>query len=338
MCHCDEILLDSQYGCRISFRESRYARTVWWQSKDKMIHRPPTSFSYLPVSDAAMSLGFYLTGAGMDIVPPNAPYPQQHHPELYDFSWERGRTLPEFQFVYVQEGRGEFESHETERVDVSANSMMLLFPDVWHRYRPDRDTGWTEYWVSIGGEVLFNLKERGFLRPERAVLPMAKSAKVVEAYEWIIDFVSQHPDRQPASLCACALSILAEVLDESEHFDSLPTDSVVEVADDDVTRAALQTIWTQSHRKLSVSMIAKHVGVTTRTLERHFREKMGQTVLEHITQCRLDRARRMLRETKLPIKYVGYASGFSSLSHMCKVFQRELSMSPGEFRNGARNE
>ena len=292
------------------------------------------AFSYLPVSDAAMSLGFYLTGAGMDEVEPESPYPQQYHPELYDFSWDQGRVLPEFQFVFIHQGHGEFESRERGHVEIAAGTMMLLFPGVWHRYRPSKETGWTEYWISIGGEMLFNLQDRGFLDPARSILPLRHPDKVVTQYEKIIDFVTRHPNQQPASLCARALTITAEVLDETEQFGIAPQALAQDVPDEDdpVTRKALLTIWNHSHRKLSVSMIAKQIGVTTRTLERHFRSSTGQSVLEHITKCRLDRARRMLRKTNLPIKYVSYAAGFSSLSHMCKVFQREASTSPGEYR------
>ncbi|WP_182866609.1 AraC family transcriptional regulator [Rhodopirellula sp. JC639] len=288
------------------------------------------AFSYLPVSDAAISLGFYLTGAGMDEVAPNASYPQQHHPELYDFKWEQGRVLPEFQFVYVHQGRGEFESDEHGHAEVESGTMILLFPGVWHRYRPMKETGWTEYWISIGGEMLFSLQNRGFLAPTRPILRLSRSEKVVDQYKKIIDFVTRHPDQQPASLCAKALTITAEVLDDTEHFGMTP--DALDDQVDPVTRKALLTIWNHSHRKLSVAMIAKQIGVTTRTLERHFRTTTGQSVLEHITGCRLDRARRMLRETNLPIKYIAYAAGFSSLSHMCRVFQRKESRTPSDYR------
>ena len=62
-------------------------------------------FAYLPATQAVSRLGLYLTGAGSDRVPPGSPYPRQQHPELYDFSWAQGRVLPEFQFVFVHEGR-----------------------------------------------------------------------------------------------------------------------------------------------------------------------------------------------------------------------------------------
>lgn len=95
------------------------------------------SFAYLPVPELVTRLGLYVTGAGTDVVPPGAEYPRQNHPELYDFAWQTGRVLPEYQLVFVAEGEGEFESRKTGTLDIQPSTLMMLFPDVWHRYRPN---------------------------------------------------------------------------------------------------------------------------------------------------------------------------------------------------------
>ena len=38
----------------------------------------------------------------------------------------------------------------------------MLFPDVWHWYAPEKDTGWDEYWVGMKGDYIARLAERGF--------------------------------------------------------------------------------------------------------------------------------------------------------------------------------
>jgi LacI family transcriptional regulator len=82
-------------------------------------------------------------------------------------------------------------------------------------------------------------------------------------------------------------------------------------------------------------MIAKLVGTTRRTLERRFREQLGKTILQALVGCRIQRAKRLLAETHVPIKNVAHASGFSSLSNFCKVFRREIGTTPGEYREDA---
>ena len=108
-------------------------------------------FRYIPVRPRDVQWGLYVTGAGCAHVLPNVPYPPARHPELYDFSWEQGRTLPEYQIVYVSGGRGEFESGPTGTRPIAAGTVLLLFPNVWHRYRPIKETGWSEFWVSFSG-------------------------------------------------------------------------------------------------------------------------------------------------------------------------------------------
>ena len=36
---------------------------------------------------------------------------------------------------------------------IREGSVILLKPDVWHRYRPLRNTGWTEHYVGFMGEI-----------------------------------------------------------------------------------------------------------------------------------------------------------------------------------------
>jgi transcriptional regulator GlxA family with amidase domain len=103
---------------------------------------------------------------------------------------------------------------------------------------------------------------------------------------------------------------------------------------DPIVSAALDLIWNHSHRNLPVAEIARQVGVTRRTLARHFLQHHGKTLLDEMTTSRLVRSQRFLRETHLPIKRIAHATGFSSSTHLATVFRRELGMTPGQFRGG----
>ncbi|MDA8563891.1 hypothetical protein N9L06_05510 [Mariniblastus sp.] len=64
--------------------------------------------TYLPVVEIVARLGLYVTGAGINTVLPETSYPRRQHPDLYNFNWQVGRVLPEFQFVFVFEGQGDY--------------------------------------------------------------------------------------------------------------------------------------------------------------------------------------------------------------------------------------
>ncbi|QEG22883.1 AraC family transcriptional regulator [Mariniblastus fucicola] len=295
-----------------------------------------STFNYLPVPEIVNRLGLYVTGAGTDIVPAGAAYPRQNHPELYHFSWHAGRVLPEFQFVFVAAGRGEFESRETGLQEIKPGTIMMLFPDVWHRYRPHPGTGWTEYWISLGGDLLFQWLGRGLFDPNRPLTTLRQPGKTIEKYEDVIDFVMSRPEQDAPMLTAHAMALIASALEQAQtSVESINSKDDLDRSDNPLVTEALRVIWNNSHQRVSVDMIAKQLGVTRRTLERHFKKHLGRTLLQELVACRIQRAKRLLRETHVPIKYVAHAAGFSSLPNLCKVFRREVGTTPGSYREAA---
>lgn len=290
------------------------------------------TFAYLPVPEVVARLGFYVTGAGTDVIPAGAEYPQQKHPELYDFKWNSGRVLPEYQLVFVAKGQGEFESKETGLLSVKPGTLMMLFPDVWHRYRPDSQTGWTEYWISLGGDLLFQWHQRGLFNAGRPLTSPRRPEMTAKQYRDVIEFVMKHPEQDAPMLTAHAMAVLASALEQAQTSSESLNVEEDSRSKDPVVAESLRVIWNNSHQRVSVEMIAKQVGVTRRTLERHFKKHLGRTLLQELVNCRVQRAKRLLRETHVPIKYVAYASGFSSMANFCKVFRREVGVTPGDYR------
>lgn len=290
-----------------------------------------SSFIYVPVTNTLVQLGLYMTGAGSSIVAPDTDYPSQTHPELYDFSWRGGRVLPEYQFVFISEGTGEFETLETGKVEVVPGTMMILFPDVWHRYRPHRETGWTEHWISVNGDLIFNWQKRRVITPSDAVQNLPDVNNVIQRYQQIIKLLQDHPRHQPVSTSALVFMIITQVLDHLE-----PARNKHQIPADQqwgpTVLKAMTEIWNQSHRQISVATIADRIGVTRRTLERMFADEVGYTVYAELTKCRIERSTCLLSKTQVHLKSIAFASGFSSVANMSRVFRRELNITPSEYR------
>lgn len=84
---------------------------------------------------------------------------------------------------------------------------------------------------------------------------------------------------------------------------------------------------------LSCADIALHTGVSTRHLERLFKQKTGMTPFEFVGQQRLDKACVLLLGPGLSIRHVAYYCGFRQPSHFSKWFARQTNSSPREFRS-----
>jgi AraC-like DNA-binding protein len=291
-------------------------------------------FHYLPVNNLMMRWGLYVTGGGRGVIPPGKIYPPNMHPSLYQYQWIQGRTLPEFQIILITDGKGIFESRTTGEIPVEPNSLIFLFPGVWHRYRPHQAIGWTERWISFNGELSHRLLNLSVIKPENAVRRIRHPQQFIQNFDQFLDNIHVNPLQNSILLSLRSMSLLATAIEQAEGELSLGNESGLKLddIDDPLVSQALDIIWTSSHRILSVNKLIRQLPVTRRTLDRRFRSVLGRTILEEINNCRLARAKRLLQETSLSIKSIAYLAGFPSTDRMRIVFLKQEKITPMKFR------
>jgi transcriptional regulator GlxA family with amidase domain len=93
--------------------------------------------------------------------------------------------------------------------------------------------------------------------------------------------------------------------------------------------------WINGHlaSDLSLSVLAGHAGMSERSFSRHYAEATGQTPARAIERLRVDAARRLLSETRLPVKRIAERCGFGSEETMRRSFLRLLTVAPHDYRD-----
>ena len=86
---------------------------------------------------------------------------------------------------------------------------------------------------------------------------------------------------------------------------------------------------------LSRDDLARSVGLSTRQLERLFRDKLGSTPRRYYLGLRLRHARQLLLQTDVSVLGVALASGFVSASHFSKCYHEYFDKTPREERREA---
>ena len=114
------------------------------------------------------------------------------------------------------------------------------------------------------------------------------------------------------------------------------TDAVA--VEDPLVAAAMRFILEHTHKPIQVGDVARKAATTRRTLERRFREVLDRTVMQEILRCRLDRLKRRLAESDIPIKILTIDSGFNSPRVLYETFVREEGISPSAYRAKRRGE
>ena len=104
---------------------------------------------------------------------------------------------------------------------------------------------------------------------------------------------------------------------------------------DGVISEALKIMVEHLEDTLSVGQIADILDVSSRKLERGFRERLLQTPLKVYRDLRLDRAHSLLSQTNMPINEVSVACGFSNVTLMKKWFVEKYNVLPDDVRRHA---
>ncbi len=92
--------------------------------------------------------------------------------------------------------------------------------------------------------------------------------------------------------------------------------------------AALAEMEADLGRAVDVGRIALGVGLSTRQLERLFKDHLGVSPARHHLTLRLERGRALMRQTRRPIVDVALDCGFASASHFSKAFAAEFGHPP----------
>ena len=85
---------------------------------------------------------------------------------------------------------------------------------------------------------------------------------------------------------------------------------------------------------ISFRDVARHVQMSPYHFARMFRESTGQSPHRYIVRCRIERAKALLAEARLPISDVAAEVGYKSQSHFTTRFARLAGVTPGAFRAG----
>src|SRR5262245_31673574 len=102
-------------------------------------------------------------------------------------------------------------------------------------------------------------------------------------------------------------------------------------------RRAIEFMSDNCGRELSLAEIARAAYLSEFHLARLFKKITGATPHSYLASLRIERARRLLAESDLPIAEVGADVGYASQSHFTKIFREATGMTPRAFRNAATN-
>jgi LacI family transcriptional regulator len=105
---------------------------------------------------------------------------------------------------------------------------------------------------------------------------------------------------------------------------------------DPIVSRAMRFISEHGGESITVNDVAANAFVTRRTLERKFQSSLGRPISGEIQRLRIERVKRHLLESDVPIKTIALRLGFSDSKRLCEIFRRSEGTTPGKFRRERR--
>jgi AraC family transcriptional regulator of adaptative response / DNA-3-methyladenine glycosylase II len=99
-----------------------------------------------------------------------------------------------------------------------------------------------------------------------------------------------------------------------------------------VVQRALKLIAKNEYHHVSAGQFAARLGVSARHLGRLFKEEIGKTPKQIADENRLNFARKLIVETRIPIMKVARSAGFASLRRFNGAFQHRFGRAPSKLR------
>ncbi|MGH7981451.1 MAG: AraC family ligand binding domain-containing protein, partial [Limisphaerales bacterium] len=220
-----------------------------------------TFYRYLPVAKRDRDWGLYVTTVGASNFGPNSTYPPSGHPKEYS-SVRVGRSLREYQVIYISAGKGWFKAAGSPIKKVDAGQIIFLFPGVRHSYAPDPATGWSEHWIGFNGDLARRLRQRGFFSPSRPILTARDEEHFLALFnDGIKTIHDNHPALQQilAGITTNILSLLYSV----QQFGSMGNEPELKII-----QTAIGRMRESSETKLDLAELSQELNVSYRWFRR----------------------------------------------------------------------
>lgn len=280
------------------------------------------------MEDSGPNWGVNVHTIGHHLHPAGRPYPDPQHPSSHVFDWSKGRRLQEYQIVYIANGRGAYEGEGTETMTVNAGTIMLHFPGVWHRYKPDMATGWEEFWVGFDGHYAEYLMQQDCFDPRQPLVNIGFNIEFLQVFLRLIDIVKDEgvAHRQISSCLVIQLLGLVYASALINDKTKLRHEQIVHLI-----RLRMHEDWSQN---LDFQAVAATHNVSYEWFRKAFKHVTGISPGQYLLNLKIEKTSQLLLETSMTIAEIASRAGFESEFYFSRIFKKKTGVSPGEYRKG----
>lgn len=284
---------------------------------------------YFYINPSDENWGFYVNTVGYTRIGPHTNYPlNREHPQQYTFNWNKGRVLDGYHLVFICKGQGIFESAFTASSAINEGTCFFLYPGVWHRYKPDSNLGWEEYWIGFNGSYPNDLMNKGFFEATHPLINVGLSCDLLKLFQQLVEMIrtSSYENRQViAGITLQILGVVNAIANQREQWGD-PVEKLINKA-----KFLMQE---SLDKPAEMEALARQLPMGYSAFRKAFKNIVGESPNQYHLNLRLKRAADLLTVTTLNISEIADQTGFDSLFYFSRLFKKKNGMSPKDYRAG----
>lgn len=94
----------------------------------------------------------------------------------------------------------------------------------------------------------------------------------------------------------------------------------------------LESIPAIGSEKISLARLSKSFGLSPFTFSRRFKKMIGESLPVFVNRMKIEKSKKLLRESQLSVTDIALECGFENLSHFHKIFKKATGLTPGAFQ------
>lgn len=243
----------------------------------------------------------------------------------YDSTWQSIVHQHSFtELLYCLEGEGHIWTEEGLQ-PVHPKSMVLINPHVFHTEYSSHDKPLKYVVIGISGVTAF---------PNNEQIPTVYFYDDMEAkyFPFINAIIEElnHQKIHSREIVHRIVSIIILQLQQETHSLKMHKNTTTDLSS--IVYNTKIFIDTHFSGQIDLDTLAEYTHVSKYYLARLFKEEMGKTIIDYLTDVRLQRSQELLESTDYSITQIASIVGFNSSSYFSTKFKELLKISPSDFR------
>lgn len=240
----------------------------------------------------------------------------------------RTKGCKEYILIYCREGKGKGTVNGKDFV-LEANQLIVLPPEIPHRYEADHNNPWSIYWVHFVGENAEIFSRKLYEPLSDPTTDTSRIESRLRLFEEIFNTIRNGFTIENLNFANIAFTYFMATFTHLEQF--LQARRSNEYGNNVISRV-VHYMNENLENNMSIDDFASYCGYSPSFFYRKFVQEMECSPMNYFTKMKINKASILLITTDMRISQIAAKVGYADSFHFSRVFSRTLGISPNQFR------